>query len=65
VAGKKNAAQRKKLSHAGPKDANREAKLACRAMAQRRRKAPSRVGCSDLLGTLGFVIVAFLVLRLN
>jgi hypothetical protein len=35
-------AERKKLSRAGPKDVNREAEL----------KAPSRVGCSDLLGVV-------------
>jgi hypothetical protein len=28
---------------------NREAELACRAIAPRRRKRPSRVACSDLL----------------
>jgi hypothetical protein len=28
---------------------NREAELACRAIAQRRRKRPSRVACSERL----------------
>ena len=42
--------QRPELRHAGPTSVNREAELACRAIAQRRRKRPSRVACSDLLG---------------
>ena len=49
--------QRPELRHAGPTSVNREAELACRAIAQRRRKRPSRVACSDLLAVMVIIVV--------